>query len=49
MISKIEIIDKDVDLIREKLITTKITEIAKKYNVSYQTIHGIKNNTTWVI
>lgn len=46
---KAKLTQKDVDLIREKLITTKITEIAKEYNVSYQTIHGIKNNKTWVI
>lgn len=46
---KAKLTQKDVDLIREKLITTKITEIAKEYNVFYQTIHGIKNNKTWVI
>ena len=46
---KAKLTQKDVDLIREKLITTKITEIAKEYNVSYQTIWDIKNNKTWVI
>lgn len=46
---KAKLTQKDVYLIREKLITTKITEIAKEYNVSYQTIHGIRNNKTWVI
>ena len=46
---KAKLTQKDVNLIREKLITIKITEIAKEYNVSYQTIHNIKNNKTWVI
>ena len=47
--SKAKLTQKDVNLIREKLITIKIAEIAKEYNVSYQTIHNIKNNKTWVI
>ena len=46
---KAKLTQKDVNLIREKLITIKIAEIAKEYNVSYQTIHNIKNNKTWVI
>lgn len=46
---KAKLTQKDVNLIREKLLTIKISEIAKEYGVSYQTIHSIKNNKTWVI
>lgn len=45
---KAKLSQEDVDMIRVKLITLGISEIAKEYNVSYQTVHSIKNNKTWI-